>query len=476
MTSAHSVAAVTASPNSVQQQPAQPTLWDWNELCGSEAPATATRSAELEKALSEPDESDVYDETLHTRYAPVRADRHAADSVAGSVDEATADSAKASTDPRSSTDASSADGRRAAAQNAPADRAENARADESDGHQTAPLLREAAAVIAGALTELAGRETGPFREEPSRPYRLRRLADTDLSVFPVTLGGAAFGWTADQDTARAVLDAYVEAGGNGVATADNYAGGRSETIVGTWLRARRLRDQMVLSTKVGKGELPGLSAASVTRSVEGSLARLGVEHIDLVILAGADLSVPLEETLTAAGALVRAGKVRYLGASGFSAARLMEARILAGQLGVPRFVVVQAPYSVVERRTTEADLAPVARAQALAIMPVAPLAGGFLTGQIEPKSSRHTSSARTDRTLGYRTKRNFRAVEALKTIAGEHGVAPATAALSWLLTKPQVVSPVVNAASVAQVAEVVRAASVHLTRSQVATLDRSADG
>ncbi|WP_307807335.1 aldo/keto reductase [Naasia sp. SYSU D00948] len=340
-----------------------------------------------------------------------------------------------------------------------------------------PAVGDAMAVVAGTLAAMAATETGPLLDEPAPRWRPRRIGDTDLAVFPVVLGASTFGWTASADAVPAILDAYTAAGGNAVDTADSYAAGRSETLIGAWLKSRRNRDRIVLSTKVSRSpDNPGLSAHSIVRAAEGSLTRLGVDAVDLLYFHMDDPAVPLEESLTAADSLLRSGKVRYLASSNFSPERLMEARITAGQLMLPRFAGIQARYSLVHREEFEQRIFPVAKAQGLAVLAHSPLGGGFLTGKYRSRGSRlsdaHSRAASVEQ---YANKRGFRVLAALDDVAAQHGVAPATIALAWLLTKPLVTAPIASASRPDQVADLVAAARIHLTRSQVAALDRASE-
>lgn len=310
---------------------------------------------------------------------------------------------------------------------------------------------------------------------PSAEYRLRRLSGSDLSIFPVVLGGVAFGWTAAGDQSMAVLDAYAEAGGNALDTAGSYSSGRSEILIGNWLRDRGDRDRFVVSTKIGRRDSSsGLGAHAIIQAAEESLERLRLETIDILYFQADDPSVPLEETLTAADSLVRSGKVRYLAASGFRPDRLMEARVIAGQLVLPKFLGVQLDYNLLGRQAFEAEMSPVARAQDLAVLASSPLARGFLGGGYRARRGPRGAAApaKSMQMAQHMTKRGFRVLEALDGVAEEHGVAPATVALAWLLTKPLVTAPVASASSAEQVADLVRAPSVHLTRAQVSLLDR----
>jgi aryl-alcohol dehydrogenase-like predicted oxidoreductase len=300
----------------------------------------------------------------------------------------------------------------------------------------------------------------------------RRVGSSDLEVFPIALSGNVFGWTADSVESERVLDSYVAHGGNFVDTADSYAGGRSEIILGNWLRRRGSRDDLVLATKVGKSaDHPGVSARAITAAVEASLRRLRTDRIDLLYLHIDDPEVPFEETLLAVDELVRSGKVRYFGGSHHTGDRLIEARIASAQLGVARMVAVQNQYNLVFRREYEQGLARVAADLALGMMPRFALASGFLTGKYRAKSD--LDRTRRAEIGQYLTRSGLRVLQALDAVAAEHDAPPATIALAWLLSKPNVVAPVVSASEADQVFDLVAAADVALTRSQLTALDRA---
>jgi aryl-alcohol dehydrogenase-like predicted oxidoreductase len=320
-------------------------------------------------------------------------------------------------------------------------------------------------------------DTVPTTEETaaivgSLPARLRRLGFSDLRVFPLAMSGNVFGWTADDQTTESILDAYVAHGGNFIDTADSYASGRSEMMIGNWMRQHRNRSQIVVATKVGKSaDNAGMSARAITRSVELSLERLRTDHIDLLYLHIDDVSVEFEETLLAVDELIRAGKVRYFGGSDHTGNRLIEARIASAQLGVAPMVALQNHYNLIHRREYEGDLAHVAARQGLAVMPRFALASGFLTGKYRSRAD----LARNDRgheAAKYLNKRGLRILAAVDQVAAEQEASNATVALAWLLAKPQVVAPVVSASRADQVLDLMAAASLHLTRHQVALLDR----
>jgi aryl-alcohol dehydrogenase-like predicted oxidoreductase len=322
---------------------------------------------------------------------------------------------------------------------------------------------------------LPDRATAIVVEPPrvaSHPIR-RRLGQSDLRVFPLAIGGNVFGWTAGSEATIGILDAYFEYGGNFVDTADSYAGGRSEIMIGNWMRARRNRSEMVIGTKVGKSaDSPGVTASAVHRAVNSSLERLGTDYIDLLYLHIDDPSVPFEETLLVVDDLIRSGKVRYFGASDHSGNRLIEARVIAAQLGVTPMVALQNHYNLAHRREFEGDLATVAAQQRLGVMPRFALASGFLSGKYRTRAD-FGRTGRGIEAAHYFNKRGQRILAALDQVAWEQRISVATAALAWLLTKPDIVAPVASASLAEQVHDLVAAASVQLSRHQVARLDRA---
>ena len=299
----------------------------------------------------------------------------------------------------------------------------------------------------------------------------RRIGESDLAVYPLSLGASVFGWTADGDTSLAILDRFAALGGDFIDTADSYVGGRSEVLIGKWMRQRGNRDDMVVATKVGRHhENPGLGSVSIVRAVEASLERLQTDHIDMLYFHDDDPDVPLEDSLATAEWLVETGKVRYLGASNFSADRLIEARVLASA-GLPKFVAIQTQYNLMHRAEFESALRIVAAAQGLAVMPYYALANGFLTGKYRSKSDL-SADARSVRASAYVNRKGMRVLAVLDRIAGEHGVSPASVAIAWLLAKRTIVAPVASASRPEQVDGLMAAAGIRLTRAQMLELDR----
>jgi aryl-alcohol dehydrogenase-like predicted oxidoreductase len=301
---------------------------------------------------------------------------------------------------------------------------------------------------------------------------MRRIGPSELTVFPLAISGNVFGWTAPVEATEAILDTYHDAGGNFVDTADSYAAGRSEIMIGNWMRDRRNRDEIVVATKVGKSaNSPGLTRQAIVDSVTASLERLQTGWIDLLYLHIDDTTVPFDETLLAVDSLIAAGKVRYFGGSNHTGNRLIEARIASAQVGVAHMVALQNQYNLVERTEYEGDLARVADALDLGVMPRFALASGFLTGKYRTKAD----LARNDRgheAAKYLNRRGLRIIAVLDEIARELEAPVAAVALAWLLTRPRVVAPVVSASRPAQVNELLQAVSLTLTRHHIAELDR----
>jgi len=301
----------------------------------------------------------------------------------------------------------------------------------------------------------------------------RAIGGSDLLAYPFALGGNVFGWTVGDANARRILDVYADFGGNLVDTADSYAGGRSETIIGSWMAGRGNRDRMIVSTKVGKSpDHPGLSQRAIAAAVEASLRRLRVETIDLLFLHIDDVETPFEETLLAVDGLIRAGKVRWFGGSDHHGNRLVEARVASGMMGVAPVVALQNEYNLVRRAEYEQDLAPVVESLGLGVLPRFGLAGGFLAAKYRTRED----LARTPRAAGLRQyfdKRGVRVLQALEQVAAEQDVPAATIAVAWLLTRPNVAAPVVSATSPEQVRELLAAPMIGLTRQQVAVLDEA---
>jgi len=298
------------------------------------------------------------------------------------------------------------------------------------------------------------------------------LGRTDLDVFPLCLGGNVFGWTADEPTSQAVLDAYTAAGGDFVDTANSYLieHGRSETIIGRWMAERGNRDEIVLATKVGggRGAVRSLRAENIAHEAAASLERLQTDRIDLYYAHFDDADAPLLETLRAFDALVRAGTVRHLGASNYSPERLTAALELQRRHGLAEFTVLQPHYNLVER-DFEGALLPVAEAWDLAVLPYYGLAKGFLTGKYRP-GGEAVESARAEGAGAYLDARGEAVLAVLDEVAAARDVSPAAVALAWLRARPRVVAPIASARTTDQLADILPAATLELTAEEVERL------
>jgi aryl-alcohol dehydrogenase-like predicted oxidoreductase len=311
----------------------------------------------------------------------------------------------------------------------------------------------------------------------------RRLGRTDLLIAPVVFGGNVFGWTTDAKTAFDLLDRFRAAGLNAIDTADVYSawapgnvGGESETIIGDWLRARGARSAMTIVTKVGSQMGPGkkgLSARYVEEAVEASLRRLGVETIDLYLSHWPDDAVPHAETLGAYQRLIAKGKIRWCGASNFSAAQLSAALEVSRAQGLPRYEVLQPEYNLYDRSRFEGALRDLCVAQAIGVVTYYSLAKGFLTGKYRTPADLG-QSPRGGGVRGYLNARGLRILDALASVAARHGAKSAEVALAWLIAQPGVTAPIASATSLAQVDSLIRAATLALSADDLAALDSAA--
>ncbi|GJE36650.1 aldo/keto reductase [Methylobacterium persicinum] len=313
----------------------------------------------------------------------------------------------------------------------------------------------------------------------------RRIGRSGLTVAPFCLGGNVFGWTADEDTSFAILDRFVEQGFDFIDTADVYSrwasghsGGESEAVIGRWLAARPgARDRIVLATKVGMdmGEAgKGLSAAHIERACEASLRRLQTDRIDLYQSHLDDADVPFEETLTAYDRLVRAGKVRAIGASNYEAGRLSEALAVSQAKGLPRYDCLQPEYSLAAR-DYEAELEPLCRAEEVGVIGYFSLAAGFLTGKYREAGSA-SGRARENRVARYLNPRGFALLDVLDAVGRDHGASPAQVALAWIIARPGITAPIASATSVAQLDELLGAARLTLPQDAISRLDAASAG
>ncbi|MEW1772695.1 aldo/keto reductase [Streptomyces sp. NPDC086777] len=306
---------------------------------------------------------------------------------------------------------------------------------------------------------------------------LRKLGASDLEVFPLALGGNVFGWTADEATSFAVLDAYTAAGGNFVDTADSYTawiegnkGGESETIIGKWVKARGNRDDVVIATKVSQHpEFEGLSAANIRAAADASLRRLGTDRIDLYYTHFDKPEIPVEEIIGALDELVRAGKVRHIAASNITPERLQESLDFSDREGLARYVALQPHYNLVSRDTYEGPLQDLASRTGLAAVPYFALAAGFLTGKYRPGTT--VDSARAGRAAQYaESERGRKVLAALDEIAAAHEAPIPTVALAWLAAQPTIAAPIASARTLEQLPPLLGVADLQLTDQELSRL------
>jgi aryl-alcohol dehydrogenase-like predicted oxidoreductase len=310
----------------------------------------------------------------------------------------------------------------------------------------------------------------------------RRLGRSDLMVSPLCLGGNVFGWTADEATSFRLLDAYADAGLNFIDTADVYStwapgnkGGESETIIGKWMAARGNRDRFVIATKVGSEMAPdrkGLSKVYIRSAVEASLQRLKTDYIDLYQSHRDDPDTPQQETLGAYEELIREGKVRAIGASNFTAARLKEALEISTELGLPRYESLQPKYNLYDRAEYESELEPLCRQEEIGVIPYYGLASGFLTGKYRSEAD-FGKSVRGGRMAAYLNDRGERILSALDELAVQKDATPAQIALAWLMARPGLTAPIASATGVEQVQDLVKATKLRLDGADIRLLDQA---
>jgi len=307
----------------------------------------------------------------------------------------------------------------------------------------------------------------------------RPLGRSGLDVPPLCFGGNVFGWTADTAMSHRLLDALLEAGLNFIDTADVYsiwipghAGGESETAIGQWLKARGDRDKVIIATKCGmdmKAAGKGLSAAHIASAVEASLKRLNTDYIDLYQAHADDPSVPLDETLGAFADLIKAGKVRAIGASNYSAERLAEALQVSARHHLPRYESLQPHYNLYERDKFEGPTEALCLREHLGVIPYFGLAGGFLTGKYRSKAD--VKGARAGMVEGMLNPRGLGILAALDAVSAQIGATPTQTALAWLMAKPAITAPIASATSLEQLKDLVAATRLQLTQRAVAELD-----
>lgn len=311
--------------------------------------------------------------------------------------------------------------------------------------------------------------------------QLRSLGRSGLQVSPLCFGGNVFGWTADEATSFALLDAWVDAGFNFIDTADVYSrwapghtGGESESVIGRWLKRSGKRHHIVLATKVGKdmgdGKV-GLRPAYIRQAVEASLQRLQTDHIDLYQSHDDDTTVPLADTLGAYADLIRAGKVRAIGASNYSAARLQDALQTSERLGLPRYESLQPLFNLYDRAVFEDALQPLCVQQQVGVINFYALAAGFLTGKYRTAADAAKSARGANTTAKYLNDRGLRILAALDAVAQRYNATPGQVAVAWQMVQTGITAPIASATSVAQLHELIKATQLQLDSDALAQLD-----
>ena len=311
----------------------------------------------------------------------------------------------------------------------------------------------------------------------------RRLGRTGLYVAPICLGGNVFGWTIDEPTSFKVLDAYVDGGGDFIDSADVYArwapgneGGESETVLGNWLAQRGGRDKVIIATKGGSpmGAGPhqkGLSRRRIIAAVDASLKRLKTDYIDLYQSHQDDHTTPLDETLRAYSDLIAAGKIRYIGASNYSAWRLTSALWTSERHNFPRYETIQPPYHLLNRADYERELEPMCREYGVGVITYSSLASGFLTGKYRRDGQLPSSQRAGGIQQRYMNERGFAILDAVEGVAQARGATSTQVALAWILARPGMTAPIASATSVEQVGELLGAANVTLSADDLRVLD-----
>ncbi|MBK0392357.1 aldo/keto reductase [Ramlibacter algicola] len=313
--------------------------------------------------------------------------------------------------------------------------------------------------------------------------QLKPLGRSPLQVSPLCFGGNVFGWTADEKTSFSLLDAWLDAGFNFVDTADVYSrwvpghtGGESETVIGKWFKQSGKRDKVVLATKVGMdmgdGKV-GLKAAYIKQAVEDSLRRLQTDRIDLYQAHKDDEATPLDETLEAFASLIKQGKVRAIGASNYSAARLAEALETSQRLGLPRYETLQPLYNLYDRAVFEQDLQPLCEREQVGVINFYALAAGFLTGKYRSEADAAKSARGANTTKKYLNDRGLKILGALDEAAKRMGATPGQVAVAWVMSRPTVVAPIASATSLEQLQDLVRASQLRLDGDTLALLERA---
>ena len=307
----------------------------------------------------------------------------------------------------------------------------------------------------------------------------RKLGNTDLQVAPIALGCNVFGWTAVEKTSFSILDKFTEQGFNFLDTADVYCkwatgiGGESETIIGKWLKQRGNRDKIIIATKAGMVDMQGtinISKKYILKAAEDSLKRLQTDYIDLYQTHKDDGKTPVEETLEAHQQLIQEGKVRWIGASNYSAARLKEALEASKKHNLPRYETLQPLYNLYDREVFEKELEPLCLENKISVLNYYALAAGFLTGKYRVKEDA-AKSVRGGKALTYLNDRGLKIIKALDEVAAQYNTTNSAVAVAWLIARPSVGAPIASASNLAQLNDLLKAAELKLSSDTIELLN-----
>jgi len=309
----------------------------------------------------------------------------------------------------------------------------------------------------------------------------RILGKTDLNIAPIVFGGNVFGWTIDEKESFEILDQFIESGFNFIDTADVYSrwvpgnkGGESETIIGNWLKKQNKRHNVIIATKVGSdmGQGKSLRKDYIINEVEHSLSRLQTDYIDLYFSHFDDEVTPVEETLNAYETLIKAGKIRWIGASNFSAERLKESLVYATENNLPRYEVYQPGYNLFDREDFEQEHEKICLDAGLGVVTYYSLASGFLTGKYRSEDDLNKSQ-RGGGIKKFLNERGYKILDSLDEVAGKHNVEQASVALAWLIYRPSVTAPIASVTDLSQLKSFTEAANLKLTAEDISLLDKA---
>lgn len=313
----------------------------------------------------------------------------------------------------------------------------------------------------------------------------RSLGSSEVLVPPFVFGGNVFGWGVDEQQAFKLLDLLLEKGVDTIDTADIYSywaggsGGESETIIGEWMRARGNREQVIIHTKGGAPDAPGefahadLSAAYLTKAVEGSLRRLGTDYIDLYYVHFDDNKTPPEETLGAFQKLIEQGKIRAIGASNYGPERLRQALAVADENNLPRYACLQTHYNLYERSEYETELEELCLSEGLGVLSYYSLASGFLSGKYRSEADLDKSAARGSSAAQYLNPRGLRILNALDEVADKYGATQAQIALAWIMARPGFTAAIASSTKMEQLNELLQATAIDLDNESIAELNEA---